>query len=164
MLVSDSMPLLWLIYALLSLVVLATGYMGVRFLPLLPRLALVGAVAGILWMPIRFRLPLVEEGEFYTGLAPAVLVGAISFLQRDGAMLSGAVALLLVAVTLGTAAGIGLWWLLRGREAPDVAERDERGERRKRGERGERGERGVRPRGEQTPTSAPRQRREPKLG
>ena len=46
MLFSDSLPQLWLSYGVLSLVVLITGYLGLRLLPLLPRLVLVGVVAG----------------------------------------------------------------------------------------------------------------------
>ncbi len=40
MLISDSIPLLWLSYAALSLVVLVTGYLGLAFLPRLPRLVI----------------------------------------------------------------------------------------------------------------------------
>src|SRR5690554_1773680 len=98
MLISDSMPLLWLVYIVLSLVVLATGYMAIRFLPRLPRLVITGAVAGALWMPARFRLPLFEEGEFYTGFAPAVVVSGIAFLQRDGGTMSSALILLILGI------------------------------------------------------------------
>ncbi|SDL44245.1 hypothetical protein SAMN05192555_104229 [Franzmannia pantelleriensis] len=116
MLISDSMPLLWLIYAVLSLVVLATGYMAIRFLPRLPRLVIVGAVAGALWMPTRFRLPLIEEGEFYTGFAPAVVVAGITFLQRDGGTMTTALILLVLGVGLGAVAGVALWLLGRQRD------------------------------------------------
>lgn len=129
MLISDSIPLLWLIYALMSLVVLGTGYMAVRFLPRLPRLVLVGAVAGALWMPTRFRLPLLEEGEFYSGFAPAVVVAGITFLQRDSGSMT-ALILLMLGVGLGVLAAVALWLLGRGAEpvkARDVpAERAER--------------------------------------
>ncbi|APX93858.1 hypothetical protein BWR19_13435 [Halomonas sp. 1513] len=130
MLISDSMPLLWLIYAVLSLVVLATGYMAVRFLPRLPRLVIVGTVAGALWMPTRFRLPMLEEGEFYTGFAPAVVVAGITFLQRDGGTMTTALILLVLGIGLGAVAGVALWLLGRGGEPVEArkapAERAER--------------------------------------
>ena len=113
MLISDSMSLLWLSYALLSLVVLGTGYLGLAFLPRLPRLVITWAVAGVMWVPASFRLPLMEEGEFYTGLAPAVVVAGMAFLEGDlGAM---APALLLVAVAAGIGALVGLLLWRRGR-------------------------------------------------
>nr|WP_163502497.1 hypothetical protein [Halomonas socia] len=134
MLISDSIPLLWLIYALMSLMVLGTGYMAVRFLPRLPRLVIVGAVAGALWMPTRFRLPLIEEGEFYTGFAPAVVVAGITFLQRDGGTMATALILLVLGVGLGTLAGVALWLLGRGGVEPEAqdapAERPSSSERR----------------------------------
>ena len=122
MLISDSMPLLWLIYALLSLVVLATGYMAIRFLPRLPRLAIVGAVAGALWMPTRFRLPLLEEGEFYTGFAPSVVIAGITFLQRDVSTMTTALILLILGIALGTLAGVTLWWLGRDGAPAEASE------------------------------------------
>ncbi|PAU77961.1 hypothetical protein [Halomonas salipaludis] len=134
MLISDSIPLLWLIYALMSLVVLGTGYMAVRFLPRLPRLVLVGVVAGALWMPTRFRLPLLEEGEFYSGFAPAVVVAGITFLQRDGGSMATAMILLVLGVGLGALAGVALWLLGRGGVKPEAqdapAERPSSSERR----------------------------------
>ncbi|GGX82785.1 hypothetical protein GCM10007160_07810 [Litchfieldella qijiaojingensis] len=119
MLISDSIPLLWLIYVLLSLVVLATGYLGIRFLPLLPRLMVTGVVAGSLWMPAHFSLPLLEEGEFYTGLAPAVVVAGVAFLQHDGGAFAMAMTLLAIAMVIGAAAGGALWWLWRHRGESD---------------------------------------------
>ncbi|MFC3283420.1 hypothetical protein [Litchfieldella rifensis] len=115
MLISDSIPLLWLTYVLLSLVVLVTGYLGIRFLPFLPRLVITGMVAGSLWMPARFSLPLLEEGEFYTGLAPAVVVAGVSFLQHEGGAFASAMTFLLVGVAIGAATGVALWVLWRRR-------------------------------------------------
>lgn len=115
MLISDSMSLLWLSYALLSLVVLGTGYLGLAFLPRLPRLVITWAVAGVMWVPASFQLPLMEEGQFYSGLAPAVVVAGLAFLEGDlGAM---APALLLVAVAAGIGALIGLLLWRRSRRA-----------------------------------------------
>lgn len=126
MLISDSMPLLWLIYVLLSLVVLGTGYMAIRFLPLLPRLVITGVVAGGLWMPARFSLPLLEEGEFHTGLAPAVVVAGIAFLQRNGSAFGSSMMLLAVAMVIGAATGATLWWLWRRRGKDDSATNKEK--------------------------------------
>ncbi|MDN3554648.1 hypothetical protein [Halomonas maura] len=124
MLISDSMSLLWLSYALLSLVVLGTGYLGLAVLPRLPRLMITWAVAGMMWVPASFRLPLMEEGEFYTGLAPAVVVGGLAFLEGDlGAM---APPLLLVTVAAGIGALVGLLLCRRGRHTARPAARGAR--------------------------------------
>ncbi|WP_204353012.1 hypothetical protein [Salinicola peritrichatus] len=115
MLFSDSLPQLWLSYGVLSLVVLVTGYLGVRLLPLLPRLVLVGVVAGGLWMVAPFSLPLLQPGETYSGLAPAIVVMAVGVLQRDGGQVAGAFPLLLVGAAVGAALGVLAWRLLRRR-------------------------------------------------
>ncbi|WP_431023753.1 hypothetical protein [Halomonas sp. H5] len=128
MLISDSMPLLWLVYVLLSLVVLVTGYLGIRFLPRLPRLVITAVVAGIIWMPARFSLPLLEE-ELHTGVAPAIMVAAVAFLQGEGGTLVGALMMLSVGVALGAVVGVLLWRLGRrdamvetpGEEVPEPA-------------------------------------------
>lgn len=125
MLISDSMPLLWLVYVLLSLVVLVTGYLGIRFLPRLPRLVITAVVAGAIWMPARFTLPLVEE-EVHTGVAPAIMVAAIAFLQGEGAIFRSALLMLAMGVILGVAVGAVLWHLGRREvvEAPPEEETD----------------------------------------
>lgn len=127
MLISDSMPLLWLIYGLLSLIVLVTGYFGIRFLPLLPRLVITGVVAGAIWMPSRFTISLIEEGETYSGLAPAVVVAGIAFLQKDGGTFAAAFTLVALAMAVGAATGVALWWLWRRRNDEDTRNRDDRG-------------------------------------
>ncbi|MDH4573506.1 hypothetical protein [Salinicola acroporae] len=115
MLFSDSLPQLWLSYGVLSLIVLVTGYLAVRWIPLLPRLILVGVVAGGLWMVAPFSLPLLQPGETYSGLAPAIVVMAVGVIQHDGGQVAGAMPLLLVGAVIGAALGLGAWRLLRRR-------------------------------------------------
>lgn len=115
MLFSDSLPQLWLSYGALSLIVLVTGYLGVRWLPLLPRLILVGVVAGGLWMVAPFSLPLLQPGATYSGLAPAIVVMAVGVIQHDGGQVAGAMPLLLVGAAIGGALGLVAWRLLRRR-------------------------------------------------
>lgn len=118
MLISDSMPLLWLVYVVLSLVVLLTGYLGLGFLPRLPRLVITWAVAGVMWIPAHFRLPLLEEGEFYTGFAPAVVVAAVAFLEQNRETFLPAALLVAVGAGLGGMLGLLLWWRGRHRQVP----------------------------------------------
>jgi hypothetical protein len=127
MLFSDSLPQLWLSYGVLSLVVLITGYLGVRLLPLLPRLVLVGVVAGGLWMVAPFSLPLLEPGETYSGLAPAIVVMAVGVLQHDGGQVAGALPLLLAGIAIGAALGLVAWRLLARRRDGDDADDGPRG-------------------------------------
>lgn len=115
MLFSDSLPQLWLSYGVLSLIVLVTGYLGVRWLPLLPRLILVGVVAGGLWMVAPFSLPLLQPGATYSGLAPAIVVMAVGVIQHDGGQVAGAMPLLLVGAAIGGVLGLVAWRLLRRR-------------------------------------------------
>ncbi|MBW6392264.1 MAG: hypothetical protein LPK08_13310 [Halomonas sp.] len=119
MLTSDSMSLLWLTYLGLSLVVLVAGYLALPFLPRLLRLPITGMVAGILWIPTRFRLPLVEEGEFYTGMAPAVVVATVALLERNGAVLMTSGLLVAAGALLGIAIGVLLAWRLRHDGPPE---------------------------------------------
>lgn len=119
MLFSDSLPQLWLSYGVLSLIVLVTGYLGVRLLPLLPRLVLVGVVAGSLWMVAPFSLPLLEPGQTYSGLAPAIVVMAVGVVQHDGGQVAGASPLLLAGAVIGGALGLLAWRLLRRRDDDD---------------------------------------------
>ncbi|WP_303853105.1 hypothetical protein [Salinicola salarius] len=130
MLFSDSLPQLWLSYGVLSLVVLITGYLGVRLLPLLPRLVLVGIVAGGLWMVAPFSLPLLEPGETYSGLAPAVVVMAVGVLQHDGGQVAGALPLLLAGAAMGAVLGVLAWRLLaRRHDGGDAGDGPRRGKR-----------------------------------
>ncbi|WP_136065621.1 hypothetical protein [Modicisalibacter radicis] len=124
MLISDSMPLLWLSYVALSLVVLGTGYLAIRWLPRLPRFVVTGVVAGLIWMPCSFSLPLLDADATYHGMAPAVVVAGIAFLQHDGAALATAVPLLLLGMALGAALGVLGWWGLGRRRVSRQADDD----------------------------------------
>ncbi|MEQ6887991.1 hypothetical protein ABE957_04790 [Halomonas sp. CS7] len=119
MLMSDSMPLLWLVYVVLSLVVLLTGYLGLGFLPRLPRLVITWAVAGVMWTPSHFRLPLLEEGEFYSGFAPAVMVAAVAFLEQNRETFLPVALLVIVGAGVGALLGLLLWWRGRHRRTHD---------------------------------------------
>jgi NhaP-type Na+/H+ or K+/H+ antiporter len=120
MLISDSMALLWLTYIVLSLVVLGSGYLGLAFLPRLPRLIITWMVAGVMWMPSRFRLPLLEEGEFYTGFAPAVMVAGVALLEGNTGSMVPAAVLVVIGALAGCAVGVAIWW--RGRRSTDTSD------------------------------------------
>lgn len=113
MLLSNSLPQLWLIYALLSLVVLVTGHLGIRFLPRLPRWIVTGVVSGIIWMPASYALPTLEQAEPHSGIAPAIVVAAVAMLQGKGGAMLGASLLLMVGAALGALLGFGIWYLGR---------------------------------------------------
>ncbi|WP_290784961.1 hypothetical protein [Halomonas sp.] len=121
--ITDSMTLLWLVYVVLSLVVLLTGYLGLAFLPRLLRLPITWLVAGVMWVPTRFRMPLLEEGEFYTGLAPAVVVALVGFLERDSGLMLPALMLTAAGAAAGVAFGLLLAW--RGRGHDDYVDMDD---------------------------------------
>ncbi len=161
MLTSDSMSLLWLTYLGLSLVILVTGYLGLAFLPRMLRLPITWAVAGLLWMPTRFRLPLIEEGEFYTGMAPAVVVATVAFLERNASVLMSSSLLVAAGALLGMAVGILQVWLLRSRDEPEEnaakGGQDKQQGRKQDNNRRRNGHGGGQP-------HAPRKRQEPKVG
>ncbi|SES34256.1 hypothetical protein SAMN04487958_11624 [Vreelandella subterranea] len=113
MLFADSMSLLWLSYYGLSLVVFVAIYFAFAFLPRLPRLLLTWCIGGAMWAPAPFRLPLVEEGEFYTGWAPSAMVAAVGFLESNGGALRNGLLCLVLGVAIGGVVGVLLWW--RGR-------------------------------------------------
>ncbi|HSH47022.1 MAG TPA: hypothetical protein VK991_00305 [Halomonas sp.] len=115
MLISDSMSLLWLSYAVLSVLVLIAGYLGLGFLPRLPRLMISWAVAGIMWVPARYTLSLLEQGESYRGVAPAIVVAGLSFLEGDRSAFAVALLVLAAGAAAGAAGGVLLWRLGRGR-------------------------------------------------
>jgi hypothetical protein len=117
MLISDSIPLLWLCYVALSLVVLGTGYLAIRWLPRLPKFIITGVVAGLVWMPAGFMLTRLEGDSSYNGLAPAIVVASVAFLQHDGEAVRNALAFLLLGAGVGAALGATLWVWLRRRDA-----------------------------------------------
>ncbi|MDQ7728317.1 hypothetical protein [Halomonas sp. SpR8] len=125
MLFADSTPLLWLSYYGLSLLVIVAVYFTFTFLPRLPRLVLTWAIAGAIWAPAAFRLPLIEEGEFYTGWAPAAMVAAVGFLENNGAALRGGLIWLVLGMAVGALVGAALWWWRRPGEYDVVAQQDE---------------------------------------
>ncbi|MDX1465883.1 MAG: hypothetical protein R3215_09315 [Halomonas sp.] len=125
MLISDSMPLLWLVYVVLSLVVLLTGYLGLGFLPRLPRLVITWLVAGVMWTPSHFRLPLLEEGEFYSGFAPAVMVAAVAFLENNRETFLPVALLVVIGAGVGALLGLLLWWCGRPRDQDEVVNGDD---------------------------------------
>ncbi|WGI24074.1 hypothetical protein QEN58_12050 [Halomonas alkaliantarctica] len=113
MLFANSTPLLWLSYYGLSLLVVVAVYFALTFLPRLPRLVLTWMVAGAIWAPATFRLPLIEEGEFYTGWAPSAMVAAVGFLENNGSALRGGLMWLVLGMALGALIGVALWWWRR---------------------------------------------------
>ncbi|CAM4026652.1 hypothetical protein VRRI112168_11330 [Vreelandella rituensis] len=128
MLFADSMSLLWVSYYALSMLVLVAVYFALALLPRLARLVLTWSIAGAMWMPTRFRLPLIEEGEFYTGLAPAAMVSAVGFLEGAGASLLNGLLWLIVGMSIGALLGVFLWWWRRPVsyvDIPDTAEKSQ---------------------------------------
>ncbi|MDR5898557.1 hypothetical protein QC823_06095 [Halomonas vilamensis] len=121
MLFADSMSLLWLTYYGVSLLVLVAVYFALALLPRLPRLVLTWGIAGAMWAPARFRLPLVEEGEFYTGWAPSAMVAAIGVMESNASALRAGLMWLLIGVVVGILIGVALWWWRR----PVASEREE---------------------------------------
>lgn len=125
MLFANSTSLLWLSYYGLSLLVIVAVYFAFTFLPRLPRLVLTWAIAGAIWAPATFRLPLIEEGEFYTGWAPAAMVAAVGFLENNGGALRGGLMWLVLGIALGVLIGVALWWWRRPGEDDVAAQEDE---------------------------------------
>lgn len=118
MLFTNSMSLLWLSYYGFSVLVLVATYFALAWLPRLPRLIVTWCVAGAMWVPARFHLPLIEEGEFYTGWAPAAMVSAVAFLEHNTTALRGGLLWLIFGMALGACVGIALWWWRRPLATP----------------------------------------------
>ncbi|WP_336274309.1 hypothetical protein [Vreelandella indica] len=125
MLFANSTSLLWLSYYGLSLLVIVAVYFAFVFLPRLPRLVLTWSVAGAIWAPAGFRLPLIEEGEFYTGWAPSAMVAAVGFLENNGSALRGGLMWLVLGMALGALIGVALWWWRRSSNAEYVTQEEE---------------------------------------
>ena len=125
MLFANSTSLLWLSYYGLSLLVIVAVYFAFTFLPRLPRLVMTWAVAGAIWTPASFRLPLIEEGEFYTGWAPSAMVAAVGFLENHGSALRGGLMWLVLGMALGALIGVALWWWRRSSNAEYVTQEEE---------------------------------------
>lgn len=113
MLFADSMSLLWLSYYGLSLLVVLAIYFALAWLPRLPRLVITWGMGGVMWMPANYRLPLVEEGEFYTGWAPSAMVAAVAFFEHSASGLRNGLLWAILGIALGACVGIALWWWRR---------------------------------------------------
>ncbi|MGJ8525584.1 hypothetical protein LMG33818_001312 [Halomonadaceae bacterium LMG 33818] len=105
MLLSNSLPLLWLYYAILSLIVLVAGYFAIGFLPRLLRWTITGLVAGIIWTPWIFNIAATHDSPAYTGLAPAVINVAMDVLAHRGGT---SFIVLLVGAVIGAVLGATL--------------------------------------------------------
>lgn len=123
MLFADSMSLLWFSYYGLSLLVLLAVYFGMAFLPRLPRLIVTWGVAGAMWMPASYRLPLVEEGEFYSGWAPSAMVAAVGVFENSASALRNGLLWLVLGIALGAGIGVALWWWRRPAPVEDTPAR-----------------------------------------
>ncbi|MDN7132660.1 hypothetical protein JNO04_09885 [Halomonas sp. MC140] len=126
MLFANSTSMLWLSYYGIALLVIVAVYFALSLLPRLPRLVLTWSVAGAVLMPASFRLPLIEEGEFYTGWAPSAMVSAVGFLEHNGAALRGGLMWLVFGVAVGALMGVALWWWRRPDEYNDVEQDEQR--------------------------------------
>ncbi|SPJ34588.1 hypothetical protein [Kushneria phyllosphaerae] len=101
MLISDSIPLLWLCWFVLSVAVLVFGYFAISFLPRLPRWLVTGGVAGLLWMPAFFSVPGPQSELGYSGWAPSLVVTAVGFLQHNGGQIFLGGILMVIGAVLG---------------------------------------------------------------
>ncbi|WP_052365506.1 hypothetical protein [Halotalea alkalilenta] len=100
---TDSLPLLWLAYAILSLVVLGAGYFAIGFLPRRIRWPLVGLVAGLLWTPWYYAIPATTDDPGFGGFAPAVMITALDLLNRGP---GSALLVLSIGALVGAAVGV----------------------------------------------------------
>ncbi|MGS2744013.1 hypothetical protein ACU6TU_10525 [Halomonas sp. LS-001] len=133
MLVEESMSLLWASYYAISLLVFVAIYLTLVILPRFFRLLLTWMIGGAMWAPARFSLPLVEEGEFYTGWAPSAMVTAVGFLEGNSSAFKEGLLWLLIGITLGALIGLALWWVRRPSstaesDAPDESPKKSRQE------------------------------------
>lgn len=113
MLVEESMSLLWASYYAISLLVFIAVYLTFIILPRCLRLLLTWGIGGAMWAPARFSLPLIEEGEFYTGWAPAAMVTVVGFLENNASAFREGLLWLIAGIVLGAVIGLLIWWLRR---------------------------------------------------
>lgn len=151
MLISDSTPLLWLCWFVLSLIVLIAGYFAISFLPRLPRALTTAAIAGALWMPAPFSVPGPEAELGYSGWAPAMVVTAVGVLQGNSAQFAYALALMLLGALV---LAVAVFFLLRLRGGGGKDDRQGDHNRRRNDQGGDRRRR----------SEGQRPRREPSLG
>jgi len=97
--------LLWLYYAILSLIVLVAGYFAIGFLPRLLRWTITGLVAGIIWTPWVFNIAATHDSPAYTGLAPAIINVAMDILAHRGGI---SFVVLLIGAVIGAVLGATL--------------------------------------------------------
>lgn len=103
MLVSDSLPILWMQYFALSFIVLVTGAFGTRWLPKTLQWTLVGLVAGICWMPWSFHETATATQDSFGGMAPAIIIAVIDVLRHR---IGSALLVTLLAGVIGAVLGM----------------------------------------------------------
>lgn len=113
--VFNSYPTLWMLYLVLSFIVLISGWFGTRWLPRTFQWVLVGMVAGLCWMPWSFHETATVTDDSFSGVAPAIIVALIDVMRhRTGT----ALLVVVLAAIIGGAAGmlIGTWRARRTKE------------------------------------------------
>ncbi|BBG29428.1 hypothetical protein [Zymobacter palmae] len=106
--VLNSLPTLWMLYLVLSLIVLIMGWLGTRWLPRTLQWVLVGIVAGVCWMPWSFHETATVTDDSFSGVAPAVIVAMMDVMRHRA---STALLVVLLAAIIGGAVGVlfGAW-------------------------------------------------------
>ena len=126
MLVFDSLPILWMQYLAVSLIVLVTGWFGTRWLPKALQGTLVGMVAGLCWMPWGFYETATATDDSFGGVAPAIIIAAVDVLRHR---MGSALLVTVLAAGIGAAVGwlFGSWYasrsMLKRRHASSSGER-----------------------------------------
>lgn len=120
--VFNSLPTLWMLYLVLSLIVLVMGWFGTRWLPRTLQWVLIGIVAGVCWMPWGFHETATVTDDSFSGVAPAVIVAMMDVMRHRA---STALLVVLLAAIIGGAAGVllGAW---RSRRSHD-GDQDDKG-------------------------------------
>ncbi|WP_414500853.1 MULTISPECIES: hypothetical protein [unclassified Zymobacter] len=106
--VLNSLPTLWMLYLVLSLIVLIMGWLGTRWLPRTLQWVLVGIVAGVCWMPWSFHETATVTDDSFSGVAPAIIVAMMDVMRHRA---STALLVVLLAAIIGGAVGVlfGAW-------------------------------------------------------